>query len=224
MLVSGIPILIADPAGGNDGACLLLCHLNGVNAGTTFTDYSIAGQTLTATNATTSTTRSKFFDSSGSFNGSSARVETSSTNWSALLPGDYTLEAWIFLTTASVTNPIISTCTNAVNSLNFQVTTSNKLQLSGNAGSIASSGSISASTWTHVAAVNSGGTFSLYINGVNDGSGSGITQNANGSALAIGCNGTDTPVQFFHGNIQEVRVSKIARWTANFTPPSAPYS
>jgi hypothetical protein len=218
---SAIERLVACPAGGNDGATNLLAHMNGANAGTTFIDSSIAANTLTAVNATTSTARSKWFDSSGSFNGTNAFVKTSGTSWT--FAGDFTLEAWIFQTSQGAVQVILGTNTDATNDWEFSINASNQIQFV--AGTVThSTGTISANTWTHVAAVRSSGTLKLYINGVNDGSGT-PTLTSNGAFLSIGARGdVASPIQFFTGNMQEVRVSStLARWTANFVPPTFPY-
>jgi hypothetical protein len=214
------PFGVACPAAGNDGKTNLLVHMNGANAGTTFTDYSIKADTFTRSNATTSTTRSKWFDSSGSFAGN-GWIKTASTSWT--FAGDFTLEAWIFQTSQGSSQQIMSTNTDATNDWEWSVNASNQLQFVATV-VIHSTGTISASTWTHVAAVQSSGTLKLYINGANDGSGS-PTLTSNGSALGIGARANvGSPTLFFNGNMQEVRVSStLARWTANFAVPSAPY-
>ncbi|WP_199720839.1 LamG-like jellyroll fold domain-containing protein [Azospirillum cavernae] len=81
-------------------------------------------------------------------------------------------------------------------------------------------------TWYHVAAVLNGGAMLLFINGVLEGTTpmSGVV-GANANPLTVGSfwNGSERS-EFFNGYIDELRVSNTARWTANFTPSTGPYS
>src|SRR3989338_5118640 len=84
----------------------------------------------------------------------------------------------------------------------------------------------SINTWYHIAAVRTGATIKLFIDGAQIGTdyniGSSVIYNSNGEALWIGAYhsgaGGDTPGGFLNGWIDEFRVTKgAARWTANFT-------
>lgn len=76
----------------------------------------------------------------------------------------------------------------------------------------------------HVALVRSENLLSIYIDGINVGkqtiSGSLFVQNA---PLAIGRYGNYNNV-FFNGIINNLRISNIARYTKNFTPPTQPFN
>jgi hypothetical protein len=72
--------------------------------------------------------------------------------------------------------------------------------------------------WNHVAIVRNGNTWTLYLNGVNDGSTTSSIDIYTGNADVYVGNGAKS-------NLDEVRFSKgIARWTSNFTPPDRPYT
>lgn len=72
-------------------------------------------------------------------------------------------------------------------------------------------------TWYHVAIVKNGDTYTLYRNGVNNGS---ITTSdtvlTNTNPMLIGRDSQNTSNDW-NGYIDELRVSKVARFTANFT-------
>jgi hypothetical protein len=77
---------------------------------------------------------------------------------------------------------------------------------------------ISTNIWYHVAWVRSNGTVTIYWNGK--------------SVANVPDNDTipqlNTPMQFgsypqLYGWLDEVRISNVARWTTNFTPPTTPY-
>ena len=76
--------------------------------------------------------------------------------------------------------------------------------------------------WTHLAVTRNGSTFRAFRDGVQKSTWtSTLNIIGNGNPLCIGAaqNG-----QNFNGYMDEIRISKgIARWTANFTPPAAPY-
>ncbi len=82
--------------------------------------------------------------------------------------------------------------------------------------------------WVHITGVYNKGNAYLFINGVLHGSGnSGTSIYQTPADFVIGddqnwaSSGTH---HYFKGRIDEVRISDIARWTSNFTPPNSPYS
>jgi hypothetical protein len=86
--------------------------------------------------------------------------------------------------------------------------------------------SLSTATWYHIAIARSGNTFYYFL----DGSELGTSQSYStaigtySGTLYIGEAGTYSEY-YLDGWLKEVRVSKgIARWTSNFTPPSAEYT
>lgn len=100
-----------------------------------------------------------------------------------------------------------------------------RFQMTANAGNGTNmGGTIAANTWTHLAWVRYNGVITLYVNGVSTGT---KINNANtlgltgtsaqiGSTSAIGENMLD-------GAVDEIRVTQMARYTANFTPSNAPF-
>jgi hypothetical protein len=83
---------------------------------------------------------------------------------------------------------------------------------------------VQVNTWTHLAYVRFQGTWSWYINGSLSGSGSDLTDIVfTDEQMFIGYGGEKT-AQHFRGNIDELRVSKIARYTAaGFVPSVEPF-
>ena len=73
----------------------------------------------------------------------------------------------------------------------------------------------------HVALVKYGSSLKVYLNGS-----SAISQTVSGALYDNGAPliiGGDTNVNFWIGHIDEVIYETGARWTANFTPPDAPF-
>lgn len=79
--------------------------------------------------------------------------------------------------------------------------------------------------WQHFAVVRSGNTLMLFNNGQK------ITETTKSFSfgsferdLHIGRWDSATDALYdFIGYINELRISNVARWTTNFTPPTAPY-
>lgn len=80
--------------------------------------------------------------------------------------------------------------------------------------------------WYHVAVVRSGTGLMFFVDGVQVGTTQNITNHVLYDAnepLLIG--GRASGANYMPAHIDEFRISKgIARWTANFTPPAAPYT
>lgn len=73
------------------------------------------------------------------------------------------------------------------------------------------------SGWCHLALTRQGSALRLFINGNLVGINNSYTYDGTGNDGVKTYIGIDTTL------IDELRISNIARWTANFTPPAAPY-
>jgi hypothetical protein len=228
----------------------LLLHMNGSNNSTTFTDSSSAGLTLTANgNAKISTTQSKFGGSSGYFSRSnSSYVSGASNSAYGLDTGNYTIEAWIYCAFSNSNDgyftawSVYNTSTGVRSELRFANSGfGHRLQF--NTG--ASFGAVFGltltkndftNTWRHVAVVRQSGTVYVYVDGTQatrstggPESGTTVTHDIGSTAVigvGVGLQSSGTPDTntFFDGYIDELRITKgVARYTANFTPPSAPF-
>ncbi|MDX2167733.1 MAG: PQQ-dependent sugar dehydrogenase, partial [Deltaproteobacteria bacterium] len=110
------------------------------------------------------------------------------------------------------------------------------LGASGN--TICGSTNVANGAWHHVAVVRSGTTLRLFVDGALDASGSGPSGNVGyrdgrSSAfpnsdpfLVLGAEKHDAGASFpsYHGWLDELRVSSVARYGSGFTPPSAPFT
>ena len=76
--------------------------------------------------------------------------------------------------------------------------------------------------WYHIAVVRSGTTVTLYIDGTEAASGtkSGSIGSSSEDMRIGSLRGTQ---YFYNGYLDEIRISKIARWTGNFLPPESSY-
>ena len=217
----------------NFASVALLLHMNGSNGSTTFTDSS--GNNLTVTpagNTQISTAQSRFGGASAYFDGVGDSLSISDPIV-MIGAGDFTVEMFVRpdATQTGVehilwnqgqgySDPLIS----ARLRLRFDRTVILEVQWTGDVPTrITSATAVSSTAFTHIAVVRSAGVFRLYVNGTQEGS----TTTSNGAfktnepvRIGGGVGGAD----FYTGFIDEVRISKgIARYTANFTPPDAPF-
>lgn len=83
---------------------------------------------------------------------------------------------------------------------------------------------ISDSIWHHIALTRKDGVFYLFVDGVLKSSNSSyLTNLVDLTNLSLGVCPYSTSNTHFNGYIDELRISKTARYTANFTPPTAPF-
>jgi len=217
----------------SDSYTKLLLHCDGTNGSTTFTDK--IGKTFTASgNAQISTAQSVFRGASGSFDGNGDYISTPSDSYWDFTKSAFTIDFRVRFNT-------LPSASNYMCFMSRYVSGSNNWNLSvyNNAGTYelrwwsydgvgwnnpVCATTLSIDTWYHITYVYNGTNMEIYKNGTQVGSTASInvTRQVNpAGALRIGANGDNT--QYLNGYIDELRISTSARWTANFTPPTAPY-
>lgn len=228
----------------DDSNTVLLLHMNGTNASTTFTDDNSSGRTaktMTANgNAQISTSISKFGGASALFDGNGDYVTTGTNTSLNFGTADHTIECWVYQSSSRnnrstiISNGVTSFTTNW---MKFGVDLSGGVYYpmftaynysSGGTPVITSSTGLSASTWYHLALVRYNTEWYMYLDGTQVGSNTnatakGITASWNSNNITqIGRysfdNGTNPASTYFYGNIDELRVSNNARYTAAFSP------
>jgi hypothetical protein len=219
------------------GTSLLTCQ------SATFVDASTNRFAITAAGNSQPTTVNPFGSSftnstgytaaeySGSvyFDGSGDCLTIPSNAALALGTSDFTLDCWIWATSAPSDVGIFESRTNGTSTLEngFTLTafSSSVIRIYCNGVLIASSGTSYVNTWCHVAVVRSAGTWNLYINGVSQGTNTASRNMTNNDAV-IGAGrytGTSAPSAFFPGYISDFRLIKgQAVYASNFVPPAAP--
>ena len=226
----------------------LLLPMTGSNSGTTFTDVSSKNYAITRTGAVTSTARWPFTGSgsSGLFDGTSNYLTAgSATDWKFLHDGstDYTIEALVYMTNTA-SSYIASTSAYGIDAgfwfgfelgnLAFGITRG----VPGDALSVLGATTASTNTWHHAAVVYqvlpvTAAKYSkvtVYLNGTSDGStsSSGFAFSSSNpfNILQVGRYATSSTSQaaggYLPGNISNLRITKQARYTGNFTAPTMP--
>jgi hypothetical protein len=209
-----------------------LLHFDGADASTTFTDET--GKVWTASgDAQIDTAQSKFGGASGLFDGTGDYISTPDHADFTLGPQDFTIEAQVRLNSLAATTGIAGHRGGAGNvdsSFSLVVLTNGTLEFrvyqgSGFVNANSSAGALAADgDFHHVALVRSGNTLISFVDGQVQASPA-ITGSVNPCAeiLVVGAHSSNGSGSL-NGWIDEFRLSVgIARWTENFTPPTAPY-
>jgi len=197
----------------------VMLHMNGVNNSTTFIDDS--GKVWTANgNAKIVTTESKFGGACAYFDGSGDYISTPITSDFYILSGDtLTIDFWV---KKDMNGNFEALFSGETYGLCAQIGDDNVFIAYDPGGSgILCRATIDDLLWHHIAIIRQSGTWYTYKDGTltyTIAYSSPINKPLN--TYAIG--GHPTNSNYFHGHIDEFRWTKgIARWTSNFTPPTA---
>lgn len=211
-------------AGGSDpfyANVVLLLHCDGTNGSTSFPDNSPSPKTMNAIgNAQVTTTNPKFGTGAMLLDGTGDYVATvsGSNDFNFGTSTDFTLECW-----ANIQGDGYFL---AVQNRSFYFGILSGFMIFGNGVVNPIFATINYSSyrnkWTNVAVTRSGTTIRVFLDGeIKQTVTSSASFGAN-SALNIGRDPSNS--NFVNGRIDDVRITKgVARYTANFTPPTAPF-
>lgn len=213
------PYRFGAPSYWND--VVVAMHMDGANGSTTITE--LKGLTVNRYgSAAISTAQSKF-------GGASLSLPTAGSDYVTVtgsevnLPGDFTIELWTYL--LSATNTTIFTHggqfgTAAPNIFGLYVYANTLTFGTYFGGTSASSNPYVTNTWQHTAIVRNGNQVKVYVDGTAVITRT-ETQNFNTSIITLGQGYLITSLS---GYIDDVRIIKgIARYTGDFTPPTAAF-
>lgn len=225
--------VIAAKRAWNDGGigekCFLALHMDGSNGTTIFTDSSPQGATATTMgDVQIATAYKKFGPSSGYFDGDNDYLRFPTID---LSDGDFTIDCWIYPLSIDTQRTFYNQYTGGAtnNNQSIQIYLNKLYSMFEMGGSprftLAGKTELSTNTWQHVALVRNAGTVSLYLDGKLEASAGVSGSLTTGAEVWIGAAGQGVgPGNFFHGYIDEYRITKKAIWTKEFTPPSSAYS
>jgi hypothetical protein len=210
----------------------LLMHMDGVNGGTSFPE--VTGATVTrggSTLPTTSTAQSKFGGASALFSTAGGYLSIPHAAKVNAPTGDFTIEFWLRRSGFTGSPAVLYNKANGTGAYPYQVylDAANQLVFRGldAAGTSTvftcqSTTVISTSAWYHVACVRQGSTFRLFVDGVQESAGSSAAALFNNS-FPVYLGAFSTGGNVYLGYMDDVRFTKVARYTANFTPPSSAF-
>jgi hypothetical protein len=214
----------------------LLLHGYGANNSTTITDSSPSPKTATAVHG------AKIVTGVADPFGNTARGVMAFTDNSSIrlppssvwdLPGDFTIEMWSNQGAAAgdfATMFEYGSTSNNVDQGVLMRTGDSRIFLPNTSTVLASSVQYTQGSWIHWALVRNGSTVNAYRHGTSIAS-STVTVTLTASGLgSLGTGGiwlgdsVHSPNRGWNGYLADLRVTKgIARYTANFTPPTAPF-
>jgi Concanavalin A-like lectin/glucanases superfamily len=211
---SGVP---TSPPTQSTGTSLLLNFTNaGIYDATSKNDLETVG------NAQISTTQSKWGGSSISFDGTGDWLLIPDQPPQRIGTGNFTIEMWVYRN-SSGTYGLAGKGTGTTGWL-VSLNSSNQVVFTYGSSTITSSGTVSATTWTHIAVVREGTSTNqtkIYISGTNDGTGTVSTDFNQTNSMYIGADRTGGSAA--NAYVQDVRITNYARYTSNFTPPTAAF-
>lgn len=188
-----------------------------------------SGKTWTAYGgATTSDSQSKFGGYSGYFDGVDDGLVSTAHSDFAFGTSPFSVDCWIRIAALPTHyGTICGTYNNSYTETSWAlgVTSAGKFRLATpQTALLTGTTTLSTNTWYHMACSFDGTTYRLFVNGTVDGYTTTTRDFSSVLDCCIGRNSDSTNTYYFNGYIDELRISKgIARWTANFTPPTAPY-
>lgn len=218
-----------DQYAGLDGDTQVALHFDGSDASTTITDSSGNGRNGTCVgNAQLDTADKKFSTASLLLDGTGDYV-TLADNAAWTFGGDFTIDCQFKANALPSIAPIFSHQTDANNQYRLHVTSAGALVFSVISASTplitltSANGLVATGSWHHVAVAREDDDWAIYLDGVSVATGTGAVTIPNyTSTFRIGSDGA--AANFFNGWIDEFRVSSVARWTAAFEAPTAPYN
>ena len=201
-----------------------------------FTDagvYDASGKNVLETvgDAKISTTQSKWGSTSIKFDGTGDWL--TNNNFSnpllAFGSGDYTIEGWVYSNDVTSDKGILQI---SDTSGGFKVSTVNIISITTRLGVVrvvnggsTTPGTTSVTTgqWFHFALVRNSGVSRLYINGSQDAGFGNKTDSTTYTGTYIVIGGYESSAYLYNGYIQDLRITRYARYTANFNPPTQPH-
>jgi hypothetical protein len=181
-------------------------------------------------NAKIDTTQFKFGTASLSLDGTGDFVTFPTSSAFSVNSGDVTFEAWLRLNQINKLQQIAGKRSSGgtPGEWQFVVTASNVLQLIYYNGAsavlnISGATTLATNTWYHVAFSKSGTTSRVFLDGTLQATGTQSgTPSTNATALHLGRDPSNTG-RDLNGRLDEVRMTRVARYTAAFTPPTAAF-
>ena len=200
----------------------LMMHFNG-----NLYDSSRSGHSVSSIGGSLNSSIKKFGSHALYFDSTSYKYLEIDTRDFDFGTGDFTIDLWWYRTSITARHNVIIEIGSANNNDSFLLRTKSDgsgLQLYVNAAyTFDTAYTFSTGQWYHIAVVRSSGFTTFYINGVQQ-----ITPVADSDDISptssitrIGT-AVHTTTQYLEGYLDELRISKgIARWTADFTPPTS---
>jgi hypothetical protein len=207
----------------NLATTVLMLHGNGADGSSNISDSARGHFVTVGGNAQIDTAQSKFGGASILFDGSGDYLALDGSSDFTFGTGDFTIDFWARWASVSGHSVIFG---NGAGFRIYREGTSNHVIFDGGAADVVGTTGLVINTWYHIAVTRSGTSVRLFIDGTQEGSTTTDSTNYSvGGALSptIGID-PDLASHAQNGWMEDIRILKgTAAWTANFTPPAAPY-
>ena len=176
-------------------------------------------------NAKLSTTQAKFGDTSIYFDGTGDYAYVY-PKYFTFGTGDFTVEFQVYFNSTALQSILSFLSADDTVAPHFYYHNSIINFYVGDVGVPIASGTINTGQWYHVALSRSGTSSKLFIDGTQAGNTYSDSNNYVAGPLSLGTYKWPTPstASMLNGYIDEVRISKMARYTSNFTAPAEPFA
>ncbi len=209
----------------------MLLHGNGSNGSSEMIDFCGFKPLTTKGTVTISTGQSKFGGSSILFDGSTGFISTPDSADFTLGSSNWTIDFWCYLSSLKNYNAVCCQRLSSTESHSFtlMVNSSGNIYFSYTGANTIFVTGITTNTWTHIAVVREGDNIKVYKNGTIAGTyalttGFSFTDSSYDFIVGASRSALSTYANFYNGYLDEFRFSTgIARWTADFTPPTMQY-
>jgi hypothetical protein len=219
----------------NSSSIVLAIPMDGANNGTTFTDESAtikgSGSPKSITrngDAKTSTAQSKYYGSSGFFDGTGDYLNVGSSADYLFGTGNFTIESWFYLTSNSSRQDLCGNYSSATTGWGVSLgsSSSGMYFYYGNTTYATTSANLwDVNRWNHIALVRNSSVLKIYLNGIEVSSASAavdINTTSNNTFIGAVTDTSGNPQLFINGYLQDFRIYKgIAKYTSNFNPPNS---
>jgi hypothetical protein len=210
-----------------------LLHNDGIDGSTTFRNETKIVSGLTAMgDAHIDTNEQRFGTASGSFDGTGDYLDVANSADFDFGSEDFTIDGWFYFNANDIGYQfMVDRRTNSDGTgWTFFLDANNQFSfLSASASAwdnavVSNTGVVPATgRWIHMAVVRHGNVFTMYQNGTAIKSGT-YTDSIGAQTINPTIGAGHASPGSFNGHMDEFRISKgIARWTADFIPPTAPY-
>lgn len=227
------PVLFAD---GIDEYTKLMLHMDGADGSTSFPDSSGSSHGVAVYGESVVDAYNYKFSQSGAFHFYSGDYLLIDDSEDFDFNGDFTIDFWLRFSVVNIDYVDIIAKAQSVSNRSFFLQFNNTtdelsffiIDSGGELVKILSFiwSSLVTDTWYHVAIVRSFEDFYLFVNGsVVDTASSAVSIYDSTADLVVANAEQDFSNSWgLYGNIDELRISNIARWTSSFVPPSEAYS
>jgi hypothetical protein len=177
-------------------------------------------------NASSTGALKKYGNSSLYFDGTGDYLSTTASTNFGFGTGDFTIEFWLYLNSTALQTVVSLLTTASSTAPHIYIAAGGSIRYYTASADRITGSTLATGTWYHVALSRSGSSTKMFINGTQAGSTYTDTNNYGASNPFLVANYGSPPnnADMLNGYIDDLRITRgVARYTANFTPPTTPF-